>query len=77
MTKQAAHLRDRLSRSFSLATGYTRRAYQVQWHLLQDTPPFFDLAGENVVCFLAGSGRSGTTWVQEMINYNDDFRILF
>lgn len=27
--------------------------------------------------FLAGSGRSGTTWLQEIINYANDFRILF
>ena len=32
-------------------------------------------AGKTVI--LAGSGRSGTTWVQEIINYNNLFRTLF
>jgi len=27
--------------------------------------------------FLAGTGRSGTTWVQEVINYDNSFRIMF
>jgi hypothetical protein len=37
---------------------------------------FSDLAeGTNV--FLAGSGRSGTTWVQELINYHADHRVIF
>lgn len=26
---------------------------------------------------LAGSGRSGTTWVEEVINYQQDYRIIF
>lgn len=38
--------------------------------------PFLDLAGDRVV-FLAGSGRSGTTWVQEIINYRHDHRVIF
>lgn len=35
-----------------------------------------DQAGDQVV-LLAGSGRSGTTWVQELINYRQDHRVLF
>jgi len=27
--------------------------------------------------FLAGSARSGTTWLQEIVNYANDYRILF
>lgn len=27
--------------------------------------------------FLAGSGRSGTTWLSELINYKNDFRYMF
>lgn len=27
--------------------------------------------------FLAGTGRSGTTWVEELINAKNDFRIMF
>ena len=27
--------------------------------------------------FLAGCGRSGTTWLSEVVNYNNDFRIIF
>jgi hypothetical protein len=27
--------------------------------------------------FLAGSGRSGTTWVSDIINYNNEYRFMF
>ncbi len=27
--------------------------------------------------FLAGVGRSGTTWISEVINYNNDYRYIF
>ena len=27
--------------------------------------------------FLAGSARSGTTWLQEIVNFNNDYRVLF
>jgi sulfotransferase family protein len=39
---------------------------------------FVDFAGggESTV-FLAGSGRSGTTWLSELINYRGDFRYIF
>lgn len=37
---------------------------------------FWDLAG-NDVCLLAGSGRSGTTWLQEIIDYRRDHRVIF
>ncbi len=37
---------------------------------------FLDLAGSRVA-FLAGSGRSGTTWIQEIINFKKDHRVVF
>lgn len=39
---------------------------------------YWDRAGgiENTV-FLAGSGRSGTTWVEEVLNRHGDHRVLF
>lgn len=37
---------------------------------------FTDLASNQVI-LLAGSGRSGTTWVQELINHQHDYRVLF
>ncbi len=35
-----------------------------------------DLDYRNSV-FLAGTGRSGTTWVEEIIDYNHEYRIIF
>lgn len=40
------------------------------------TDGFSDLA-EGTDVFLAGSGRSGTTWVQELINHAHDHRVIF
>ena len=37
----------------------------------------FDWGDCNQTIFLAGSGRSGTTWIQEIINYDNSFRIMF
>ena len=38
----------------------------------------FDLGGDHRdAIFLAGSGRGGTTWIAEMINYNNAFRFIF
>lgn len=39
---------------------------------------YLDLGGgtEDTV-LVAGSGRSGTTWVEELLNRNNDFRIMF
>lgn len=37
---------------------------------------FLDLA-DSTTAFLAGSGRSGTTWVEDLINYRQDHRIIF
>lgn len=39
-------------------------------------PRFLDLA-KRPTAFLAGSGRSGTTWVEDLINYRHDHRIIF
>ena len=43
----------------------------VKARLTNDTGDYRDAV------FLAGVGRSGTTWVEEVINYGNDFRILF
>lgn len=37
----------------------------------------FDLHDYRKSIFIAGSARSGTTWLQEIINFNNDYRILF
>ena len=36
----------------------------------------YDLGIKNTV-FLAGTSRSGTTWLSNVINYNNDFRYIF
>ena len=36
-----------------------------------------DLHDYRKTIFLAGSARSGTTWLQEIINFNNEYRILF
>jgi len=38
---------------------------------------FFDAGDYRKTVFLAGTGRSGTTWVEEIINGRNDFRIMF
>jgi hypothetical protein len=38
---------------------------------------FFDTGDYRKTVFLAGTGRSGTTWVEEVINRRNDFRIMF
>lgn len=38
---------------------------------------FFDFCDYRNTIFLAGSGRSGTTWIQENLNYDNQFRIMF
>jgi hypothetical protein len=40
-------------------------------------PARFNRKNYEKVVFLAGSGRSGTTWLDELINYRGDFRVLF
>lgn len=37
----------------------------------------FDLGDYRQSIFLAGTGRSGTTWLAEVINYDNSFRIMF
>ncbi len=37
----------------------------------------FDLHDYRKSIFIAGSARSGTTWLQEIVNYKNDYRILF
>src|SRR3990167_10571090 len=38
---------------------------------------FADIGPVDATTFIAGMGRSGTTWVEEVINYNHDYRIIF
>lgn len=37
----------------------------------------FDLGDYRQSIFLAGTGRSGTTWLEEILNYDNSFRIMF
>lgn len=39
-------------------------------------PPFIDW-GDKQIVLLAGSSRSGTTWVQQIINSHHDYRVIF
>ena len=41
------------------------------------SPLFLDLAGDDDVILLVGSGRSGTTWAQELINEQYEHRVVF
>ncbi len=57
--------------------GWVRdQARALSWELKRWS--YVDLGGgpEDTV-FIAGSGRSGTTWIEEVINRNHDHRILF
>ena len=36
-----------------------------------------DLGDYRQSVFLAGTGRSGTTWIQRVINYDNSFRVMF
>ncbi len=38
---------------------------------------YFDAGDYRRTVFLAGTGRSGTTWIEEVINRRNDFRIMF
>jgi hypothetical protein len=38
---------------------------------------WFDFGNANQSIFISGSGRSGTTWLQEIINYDNQYRVLF
>jgi hypothetical protein len=40
-------------------------------------PFFFDVGDYRQTVIVAGTGRSGTTWVEEVINSRNDFRIMF
>lgn len=40
-------------------------------------PPIFDFRDYRKTVILAGTGRSGTTWVAEVINSRNDYRIMF
>jgi len=36
-----------------------------------------DMGSKKSVIFVAGMGRSGTTWVGDLLNYQDHFRVIF
>ncbi len=38
---------------------------------------FIDLGNYRQTIFLAGTGRSGSTWVADLINYNNSYRMMF
>lgn len=38
---------------------------------------FLDIGGPDDVIVLAGMGRSGTTWVGDIVNYDNSYRVLF
>jgi hypothetical protein len=38
---------------------------------------FIDTCNASNTVFLAGSGRSGTTWLEEILNYDNSFRVMF
>ena len=38
---------------------------------------FFDYGPPSSTMFLAGMGRSGTTWARNIINYDDSYRVMF
>jgi len=40
-------------------------------------PPIIDLGKSDVSIVLVGMGRSGTTWVGNVINYDNSYRVLF
>lgn len=40
-------------------------------------PPFVDQHDYRESVFISGSGRSGTTWLQEIINYRNEYRMMF
>lgn len=52
-------------------------------HMLKKNPRkiyryvYFDTHDYRKTVFLAGSARSGTTWVQDIINFDNEYRIMF
>jgi hypothetical protein len=42
-----------------------------------DNKIFIDLGNYENTVFLAGTGRSGTTWIQNVINHEANYRIMF
>ncbi len=64
-------LRARVSNRLSLNYSLFRTAQALALHRL-----YVDNHDIRNTAILAGSGRSGTTWVQEIINYRNGFRII-
>jgi hypothetical protein len=48
-----------------------RRTRRLRRHL------FLDLAAKEDPIIIAGDGRSGTTWVSDIVNYSGEFRYMF
>ncbi|MHC4757051.1 MAG: sulfotransferase [Planctomycetota bacterium] len=51
--------------------------YQKAQRRLKKRYPLIDKGGYRNTVFLAGTGRSGTTWVAQILNYKNDYRVLF
>ncbi len=48
----------------------------LEYHLLRDNKAIRNYSYEKTV-FIASMGRSGSTWLSEIINHNEDYRELF
>lgn len=61
---------------FSLNSPYTENIFNIALRKIR-APLYLDLhkGVENTV-FMAGTGRSGTTWLSSVINYNNNFRYI-
>ena len=70
MRANNASFRSRFPRDAVRSALRTARALAAQIHL--------DLGGDHRSCvFLAGSGRGGTTWIAEIINFDNAYRFIF
>ncbi len=64
-------LRDRIANRLSINYSLLGTLQALALH-----PLFIDTHDYRGTVILAGSGRSGTTWVQDIINYRNEYRIL-
>ena len=51
--------------------------YQKAQRRLKKRPPLIDKGDYKQTVFLAGCGRSGSTWVTQILNYKNEYRILY
>ncbi len=56
-------------------TGIRRAGYKLRRFIQKRC--FVDYGNDGSAIILAGSGRSGTTWISEIINYRNDHRYIF